>query len=239
MSRCHYFYFKLSVLELEQVVASHQEDFNALLGDCFSEHELMSFEKMIDSIAAIYVQPILNDLSFDDFYADEKTQDQQRSFFLASKSSICLDHLPYFETNPFQVTYLKNLLLHFSEVLIDKGGVHELIFKEQYFAELAKFKDLDSLIPKFDGVISNVKSHKPIDPIDFLIHDVYREIDRLKKSGKFSELSVEEQSEKFKKIFYVMGDEKSDSTGLLMKSGLNAKDFDDTLERLKFWLKKI
>ncbi len=239
MSRTHYFYFKHSVHELEQIVTSHQVEFDALLEECFSEYEMLAHEKMIDSIAAVYVQPILSELSFDDFYADEKMENEQRMYFSSARSSICLDHLPYFESNPFQVTYLKNLLLNFSEALIDRGGVHELVFKEQYLSELSKYKDIDSLIPQFKEKIPELKTNRPVDPIDFLILDVYREIDRLKNAGTFFSLNVDDQSEKFKKVFLVMSEEKSDSSGLLKKCGLNAKDFDDTLERLKFWLRKI
>jgi hypothetical protein len=36
-----------------------------------------------------------------------------------------------------------------------------------------------------------------------------------------------------------MSAENLDSTALLRKTGLNPKEFDDTLERLKFFLKKI
>jgi hypothetical protein len=39
--------------------------------------------------------------------------------------------------------------------------------------------------------------------------------------------------------FFAIKDEKLDASSLLRKSGLNAKDFDDNLERLKFFLKKI
>jgi hypothetical protein len=239
MSRSHYFYFSLTVPELEQVVEAYQAEFDALLEECFSENDLLAFEKMIDAIAAVYVQPILSELSFDDFYADPNCEEEQRSFFLSARSSICLEQLPYFESNPFQVTYLTDLLTYFSECLVDRGGVQELVFKKQYVEELSKFKDINLLIPKSKEVRPEVKTNKPIDPIDFLIFDVYKEIDRLKTSGKFDTLNVDEQSEKFKKIFLVMGSEKADASSLLRKTGLNAKDFDDTLERLKFWLRKL
>ena len=67
MSSSHYFYFTLSVDDLESVVEVHRKDFDTLLDDSFSDEELQSFEKMLDSIAAVWVQPILEDLSFDDF----------------------------------------------------------------------------------------------------------------------------------------------------------------------------
>ncbi len=235
MSRSHYFYFKLTVKDLESVVAAYQIEFDTLLEDCFSDDELGTYEKLIDAIAAVYVQPILSEMSFDDFYSNEKNEESQRSFFVSARSSICLENLPYFESNPFQVTYLKALLEKFPEVLIDRGGVNELVFKDEYLKEIAKFKDIDSLIPEVKTPKPEVKTSKPIDPIDFFIADVYHEIERLR--GR--EINLEGQSEKFKKIFQVMSAEKLDSSALLGKTGLNAKEFDDTLERLKFWLKKI
>ncbi len=239
MSRSHYFYFKLSVKDLESLVSAYQAEFDLLLEDCFTDDELTIYEKMIDAIAAVYVQPILSEMSFDDFYADEKREDMQRSFFEAAKSSICLENLPYFESNPFQVTYLKALLSRFAEVLIDRGGVNELVFKEDYLSELSKYKDIDSLIPEIEMPKPEIKTSRPVDPIDFFIFDVYKEIDRLKSTEKISDIDLEGQSEKFKKIFSVMSAEKLDASALLRKTGLNAKEFDDTLERLKFWLKKI
>lgn len=239
MSRSHYFYFKLSVKDLESLVSAYQAEFDLLLEDCFTDDELTIYEKMIDAIAAVYVQPILSEMSFDDFYADEKREDMQRSFFEAAKSSICLENLPYFESNPFQVAYLKALLSRFAEVLIDRGGVNELVFKEDYLSELSKYKDIDSLIPEIEMPKPEIKTSRPVDPIDFFIFDVYKEIDRLKSTGKISDIDLEGQSEKCKKIFSVMSAEKLDSSALLRKTGLNAKEFDDTLERLKFWLKKI
>lgn len=239
MSRSHYFYFKLSVRDLEALVSAYQVEFDALLEDCFSDEELGTFEKQIDAIAAVYVQPILSEMSFDDFYADDKNEEAQRSFFESAKSSICLENLPYFESNPFQVTYLKSLLSRFSEVLIDRGGVNELVFKDQYLQELSKYKDIDSLIPEYVAPKQEVKTSRPVDPIDFFIFDVYKEIDRLRSEGKTADINLADQSEKLKKIFFVMSAETLDSSALLRKTGLNAKEFDDTLERLKFFLKKI
>lgn len=238
MSRSHYFYFKLSVKDLENVVSAYQVEFDTLLEDCFSDEELLSFETLIDAIAAVYVQPILSEMSFDDFYADEIREEDQRNFFHSAKSSICLENLPYFESNPFQVTYLKTLLKKFPEVLIDCGGVNTLMFKDQYLLDLSKFKDIDSLVPLSEAPRPEIKTSKPLDPIDFFIFDVYKEIDRLKLSDKWQSLNFDGQSDNLIKIFKVMSAEKLDSSALLRKTGLNAKTFDDTLERLKFWLKK-
>jgi hypothetical protein len=61
---------------------------------------------------------------------------------------------------------------------------------------------------------------------------------KIEKNDSVEDL-LKEQSEKLKKTFFAIKDEKLDASSLLKKSGLNAKDFDDNLERLKFFLKKI
>jgi hypothetical protein len=237
MSRSHYFYSKLTVPELERIIEAYQRDFDTMLEDTFSEVELENFESKIDAIAAVYVQPILSELSFDDFYEDPEQAEEQKAFFLAAQSSLCLENLPYFETNPFQVSYLKELLVSLGEVLIDQGGVEPLIFKEAYLLGLSKFKDLDTLISKI-YVLPEVKTTRPVDPIDFLIEDVYQEMARLTGSGKISELNISEVSEKVQSIFQALETERLDASLLLRRTRLNPKDFDDGLERLKFWLRK-
>jgi hypothetical protein len=235
MARTHYFYFPLKLNDLDALVKAHQEKFDLFLGDNFDDLELEKFEKLIDSLSAVYVQPVLSELSFDDFYSDPKNEQRQRFFFEACKSVIVLEQLPYFETNPFQVSYLIQLLGIFDEVLIDQGGLTELVFKEAYLSELRKFKNIDSLIGIVEK-IPEIKTNRPVDPIDFLILDVYKEIQRLQNSHQ---LPTEGPSEKSHKIFKVMCSGVYDSHTLFQKSGLIAKDFDDNLERLKFWLRKI
>lgn len=236
MSRAHYFYFRESLLELERIVKDHQDDFEILVNDTFSESELASFETLLDSIAAIFVQPIFTELTFNDFVADEKNEAAQKQFFESCQSSICLDHLPDFHLNPFQVTYLIELLRNFNEVLIDRGGMHELMFKKDYIEELKGFKNIFSLIPSEEKP-KETKTTKPVDPIDFLIADVWKELERL--DSQIVETALESQGEKLRKAYSAVKDERLDSSTLLRKSGLNAKDFDDNLERLKFLLKKL
>ena len=227
-------YSILNVSTLEKVVESFQEEFNTLLEDCFTDEELQVYEKDIDSIAAIYVQPIFSELSFEDFYAKESEEQKQRFFFETCKSSILLENIPYFESNPFQVTYLLELLKKFDEVLIDRGGINELIFKGAFLESLRPFKTMDQVVPTVIPARPENKTSAPVDPIDFLILDVYREMERTKSLS----LPFEELSPKVQKIYQVMGGSRMDATDLLRASGLNAKDFDDGLERLKFWLKK-
>lgn len=241
MTQAHYFYFLTPLAELERIVKAHQEDFDELVNDTFSEIELVTYEKMLDCISAIFVQPIISELIFDDFYPKESEIEKQRSFFEEAKSSICIENLPDFHTNPFQITYLIELLRVFDEVLIDTGGVNELVFKMEYLQNLKRYKNIFSLLSQTELKPLELKTSKPVDPIDFLILDVFKEIDRLKEK-KLIDLAFDQlelQSDKLKKTFFAIQDEKLDASALLRKSGLNAKDFDDNLERLKFFLKKI
>lgn len=213
---------------------SFQESFDILLKDNFTDDELRLFEGQLDAIAALYVQPILSELSFEDFYPDEAREVQQRDFFKNCQSSISLENLPYFDSNPFQVSYLLELLARFDEILIDTGGVNALMFKDDYLKELKKFRNMDALF-KQDVRPLEVKTSAPVTPIDFLVGDIYKEFERLK--GIY--IPFEELPEKAQKIYLVMSKEKLDSSTLYAKTGLNPKDFDDYLEKLKFFLKKI
>ena len=241
MSHAHYFYLLTPLSELERIVEAHKLDFEELINDTFSETELMTFEKLLDSISAIFVQPVISELTFEDFYSNENEALKQQSFFDECRSSICLENIADFHSNPFQVTYLIELLRSFDDVLIDTGGINELVFKKDYLENLKKFKNIFSLVPQFETKPIEIKTNKPVDPIDFLILDVYKELDRLFKLEKNNLLTeqMETQSEKMRKTFLAMKDERLDASTLLRKSGLNAKDFDDNLERFKFFLKKI
>jgi hypothetical protein len=241
MSKSLYLYTQLNVSELSSLMENFQKQFDEFLADSFTEEELEQFEQKLDQMAEVVCQPILAELTFEDLTADPAREEEQKKFFEKSRSSICLDHLPYLETNPFQVTYLKDLLNRLGEVLIDQGGVTELKFKNDYLMSLNRYGDASKLA-KLETYIPEprVKTKAPVDPIDFLVHDVYREMNRVKKSGTLLQAleGLQEQNEKTKKLFFVMREEDLDSDGLLRKSGMNAKDFDDYLEKLKFYLKK-
>ena len=236
MSKAHYFYFRLSVHDLDKKVKAFQLDFEHLVNDTFSETELTGLETLLDDICAIFVQPIFSEMTFEDFYPNANEEQKQRDFFEAARSSICLDNLPAFESNPFQVTYLIELLRDFDEVLIDTGGVNELMFKKEYVDNLKKYKNIFSLIPDEPKKTLEVKTTRPVDPIDFLIQDVIKELQRL-EAASVAEW-VKELPEKTQTVYQALLEESSDASALLKKSGLNAKDFDDNLERLKFFLKK-
>jgi hypothetical protein len=241
MFEAHSYYLLYPLNELERLVETHRLDFEELIKDTFADSELERYEGMLDSIAAVTPQPLISELTFEDFYVTEGHELKQRSFFEECRSSICIENLPDFHSNPFQVTYLIELLRNFEEVLIDKGGVHEIQFKKEYIEELKRHKNIFSLIPEEIKKPVEVSTSAPIDPIDFLILDVYKEIDRLRDAKRLPEViqGISLLSDKAQKAFKAMVDDKFDASLLLRKSGLNAKDFDDNLERLKFYLKKI
>jgi len=235
------FFTPIPLSQLEALILSHQERFNIFLEDTFSDDELSMFEILIDALGAVYVQPLLVDLAFDDFYSNPEVENEQRSFFNSCKSSVCFENLPFLEANPFQVTYFLQLFKNLGLVLIDQGGVHELMFTPQFLKKLSPLKNIDSLITiKVPKVIKTLSS-TPVDPIDFLVLDVYKEIDRIKVLGKLDLVlsDVEVEPRTLRKLLLTVKNEKLTPIELLKKSGLHPKDFDDGLERLKFWLKKF
>lgn len=235
MASTLYFYLKQPLKITEEIVASFQDEFDKLLEDSFTDEELEFFEGKIDQIAAVYAQPLFSELSFDDFYAKDSEETAQRAFFNSCKSSISFENLPYLESNPFQVTYLQELLNRFEEVLIDQGGVNELCFKTDFLKKLQGHKTIDGYM----GIrpVKEKPKHTmiPVDPIDFLVLDVYREVERLKDKT----VNLGDLPQGLKKVFFLMQKESLDPATLYMRSGLNAKDFDDGLERLKFFLRKL
>jgi hypothetical protein len=238
MSGALYFYLPHHPSHLNELVTAHQERFEQIIKDNFDDEELSHLENLLESIAAINVQPILSELSFDDLYPDPGEEGEQRAFFNHCKSCLCFENLPFLESHPFQVSYLKELLGLFEEVLIDRGGVKELMFKQAFLGELMNFKSIEQLFGPTIARQKMVKSFLPVDPIDFLVLDVYKEIDRLRRLEKLPDWQNIEE-EKIKKLIYLMGKEVMDPATLYVKSGLNAKDFDDYLEKMKFWLKAI
>jgi hypothetical protein len=236
MSQTQYYYFPLSVGELQSIVEAHQTEFDEFLNDTFTEDELLQNEKYIDSIAVMYVQPILEELSFDDFYPNPSQEEKQKEFFNHCRSSISLENLPFLQGHPFQVTYLLMFLAKFSEVLIDRGGVSELAFKDDYVKELERYKTVVK-------VSQPTKIYRPpmgLDPIEALVTDVYKEIDRNRSLPNLDETRamIFDQYPKMSRLFEALMKSKLDAGELLGASGLNPKDFGDALERLKFFLRK-
>jgi hypothetical protein len=129
MALNHYFYLSIQVKTLEEIIKAHQLHFEEIIKDNFDDDEIAGFETQLDGIAAIYAQPLLSELTFEDFYSSPVEEEDQRIFFSSCVSSIAFENMPYLEANPFQVSYLKELLTRFDEVLIDQGGVTELCFK--------------------------------------------------------------------------------------------------------------
>jgi hypothetical protein len=234
-------YSRLSPDDLQRLVISHQEEFDLLLGDNFSDEELIGFEAAIDEIGAVYAQPLLSELSFDDFYPQPGREFDQKNFFSSCNSVLIIENLPFLETNPFQITYLIDLLEKFDQVLIDRGGVTELLLKPEFLRDLYKFKSLESLLEKKVPVVQKNKLRVPVEPIDFLVRDVYLEIDRLLANLGESDFqdSLLLQSSPVQKLFKIMQKEKLNPEDIYLLSGLIPKDFSDHLEKLKLFLKKL
>lgn len=234
------FYFPFSPNDLETIIESFRKEFDELLKDSFADSELEVFEAKLDALGAVYVQPVMDELSFHDFYPDPEKSDEQESFFKKAKSSLCIENLPYLETNPFQVSYLRMLAGKFSNFLVDRGGVHELLFKEDFLKLLESLKSMDKLLlsPPVEETKRSGKNFYPVDPLDFIFVDVIKEFEKLRSSGK--EIDASTLGEAPKKILNALLKSDFDHPIELFKaSGLGAKAFDDGLERLKFFLRSL
>jgi len=236
MVRTLYIYSWLSERELKKVVLAFQEHFDLWLGDHFSESELTQYENLLDDLAFMDVQPKIADLLPEDLNLDQNEYLKQQAFFEGCQSTVSLENIPYLPMNPFQVTYLKMFLERLGEVLIDCGDEAILQFKNNFLQKLTGYKDAENLLPKV-YIQTPVVSKGPSHPIDFIILDIYKELSRIK--SKSIAINLEDYSDKIKKIYEVMKEDGLDSNSLLIKSGLNAKDFGDLIERFKFILKKI
>lgn len=228
-----YFYFTIPLKLLEAKMAHHQKKFDDVLEICFSEDEIITIEHYLDQLGAVFVQPMITELTFDDLNFEPSHEVELRDLFSRCKSSICLENLPFFENNPFQVSYLSMLLAPFNEVLIDPGLHRSVMPKDEYLKFLSKFKNADQLLNSTPAPKISKPLSIPVTPIDFLIRDVYKEIERIR------DIDLEIMPEKCQMILKPMLKEKLQAEELFSKSGLNPKSFDDHLEKLKFTLKKI
>lgn len=231
-------YFPLRLPELDQEVERFKKEFDEFLKDSFTEEELESLGNKIDALAAVDVSVLSPELTVDEFEDSEA----HRGLFEECKSILLLDNLPYLESNPFQVSWLEQFLKRFPLFLVDPGGFSALVARNEFLRELARFRNLEALV-KTEPPAAPPLQHgttAPVLPIDFLILDVYRELDRLQAEGKIvMALETVAPFEKARRLFAIMKEGKLDAHSLLRLSGMIPKDFDDNLEKLKFLLKKI
>jgi len=231
MAYCLYFYLPIELKTLDSIFEIHKKEFEEFLDDEYSQEEKDSLEAQLDSLAAVFVQPILDELTFDDFYPEKGLEKRQEDFFSKCRSSILFENLPDFESNFLQVIYLKHFLQRFSEVLIDQGGVNSLQFKDSFLNLLNKYRGGAPRIFKNMGHL-NVNS-----PMDQMLEDIYKEVIRL--GGQDLGCKLELQSDKVRKLYSLVLEERTSANSLLGKSNMNPKDFGDNLEKLKFFLKRI
>ena len=220
---------------LAQVMERHQKSFQILLEDSFSDAELDQHRILIDELAGVWPQNIIEELTFDDLPASPSDEKAQREFFNKCQGVICLENTPFLENNPFQVTYLIELLKNFSQVLIDRGD--ELIFQMPWLRELSALKGMESLFT------ADVYHEKPaplvreMTPVDRIVGEIYTEIKRLRAQDRLPDPA--EMAEKRQRIYQAVIAEECNADQLLSRCGLIPKDFGDGLEGLKFFLKKI
>lgn len=231
MGREIYLYSAHPPLELEVLVDEYKKAFETELGDLFSDEDLVRFERQLDELATLDVQPRLESLSLDDFAIDESARASLAQFFEECRAVICLENVPFLENNPFQVSYLRGLLRHVGPLLVDLGGLVELMTSEEFLSSIARLRSVDALVPAVD-VVTKPRATEPT-LADLLLVDVYRELDRLE-----GQVTMAAMSERQQRIFVLLRTGRPSAVELLKLSGLNPKDFGDGLESLKFFLKR-
>lgn len=235
MARTWYIYSSLSERELTETIALHQVAFDEYIGDTFSDAELDQFAPQLDELASVTVGPVLEELSFEDLNYDPAGPATQRHFFETCRSSVCFEEVPFLESNPFQVSYLRELLSRIPEALVDAG--EELLMKEAWLKELAALRGVEGLIkqtltPAVVRASVAVPTH-----IDRMVREIYHELRRLRELGKLPVL--QDLAPRRAQLLEAMLSNEGSADEVLRRSGLNPKDFGDGLEGLKFFLKKI
>lgn len=241
MARALYFYLPLEIRLLEEIVDSHLEAFGEELKDLFSDEELEVFQRQLDEMAPFSISPRSSELSFDHF--DTEPSEEKRKLFEDSRSSLVLENLPFLETNPFQVSSIRSFLNRVREVLIDEEGLGELHSKDEFLKKVSGLRGVEDLLPESQPIQAPLRQNItiPVEPIDFLIRDVYLEVDRILRGNLLEKtlIGLRDEKDSLKDLFFIVRESRLSSDELFSRSGLSAKAFDDDLERLKFFLKKI
>jgi hypothetical protein len=246
MAFTYYFYSSHSVDGLKVVLEKTETAFDELLQSYEDQPYIKENEKLISLIANVIPGPILAELSFDDFSVEEGRTDEMQTYFSKAKSCLVLENVPYLQTNPFQVSWLTLLLNFIGPCMIDTGSITPVKNCDDLKIILKKSKSLEQVLDiaiKPNVVKSAPQNFIPVEPLDFIVRDVFREFQRLQNENRLEviERSIE-SNEKMKKLFWALKNNFSDgptsAENLCRKSNLNPKDFGDFLERLKFLMKR-
>lgn len=251
MSKDLYLFSPLPTSKLNEFIQDHQDHFNEILSEYFTEKELEQYDSLLESLGSPVAQPLTGEMSFSDFVVNQKYFLAQEAFYKRCKAMICLEGISDLFFNPFQVSYLVELFHGLDEVLIDAGAMKELSFKAPYLLELKNYKNIFSLLDsKLNKtaplpLIPHHSHHSSrSDPMDQMIKEVASLIFFYKsKNSTPSPLDLIDLSDvktlRLYAAFDISGDfsvHQFDSTQVFKKSNLTIKDFGDHLEKLKFAL---
>jgi hypothetical protein len=246
MAFTYYFYSSHSVDGLKVILDKTELAFDELLQSYEEQSYIKENEKLISLLANVIPGPILAELSFDDFSVEEGRLKEMEAYFQNAKSCLVLENVPYLQTNPFQVSWILFLLNFLGPCMIDTGSITPLKNNLDLMAILKKSKSLEQVLnlsPLVPVSKSPAGNFIPVEPLDFIVRDVFKEFERLQNENQLGviERSIE-SNEKMKKLFLVIKNNFSHgplpAINLCQKSNLNPKDFGDFLERLKFLMKR-
>ncbi len=224
-----YFYSPRSAPELDEGVEVLRKAFQQELEDLFSDDELERFAPALEDLAPASVAERLAELCWEDF-ENHQEKPALRESFEGTRSTLSLEALPFLETNPFQVSFLRSLLTSIGEGVLDRGGAGELLTLDEFLGEIAGLKGMESLLREAPPA-SLVRARGAMDE---LLDEVYQELERLR-----GRVDPALWPEKQQLIVRPLLEKRLDAQQAFKAAGLNAKDFGDHLESLKFRLRRL
>lgn len=240
MSKSLYIHTPYNIPFLEELFQVHQKQFEEWLNDSFTDEELDFFQEKIDTIAHVLIDLKVDSIGFEDYESISGDRELKNDLFNRLNTTISLNDMPFLESNPFQVSYLFLLVNKLENILIDPGSLNDLLSKDEYLKKLDTFKKAEDLLINFSPTVqAPKKTHSRVfDPIDYLITEIYNELKRLEVAGKLPIIATD-LPEKAQKLLAVMQTDYFNASDLLRLTSLHPKDFDDHLEKLKFYLRKV
>jgi len=227
MLRSIYLYNFSEVKAVQELIEKFQEDFDEILQDEFTSDELEVFEPKLEELANVYGQPIFSELKFEDFEVPEESYLKFKFIFESCKSCVVLENVADLYTNPFQVSYLMELMRFFDEGLIDLGNFQPLQTKQEFEKDLRSYTNMMNLRPK---------QFSPKKEIPTDLSPIERELLEIRTLLK-NNLAPPALPEKTQHLLQTIISNLGDSNHVLRCSGMNPKDFTDNLEKLRLALK--
>lgn len=203
------------------------------------DQRLTQLDRFCDELCAVELHSVIEGLSLEDFEYAPEFQLEFSEFFKEVQGCVSFIGLTDPSLNPLLASFMEHWLSGVKDGLIDLGGLNEVMKKSIYLEQLKSLpstrKWLESL-PKTKEKLRSIKIHD--NPIQQIIDDI---ILLLQQSKEPALLSFEADINQQAKLLALWGPIKNkvyDARDLLSASGMQPKDFGDSLERLRLLMKR-